>query len=147
MLGLTGELFAVALLLLSIVPAVVTTDSATMEIKMDALCQHDMHGGLKFTGTSFGLNPANIRGGGLHPLSIICYIFSQFSVSVFSAVTSRPCEFMLLKVGLTGSFSLLASLAALQFKVKALGFVRQVPVTLCPPFPGQPTSLVPPSQA
>lgn len=150
MLGLTGELFAVALLLLSIVPAVVTTDSATMEIKMDTLCQHDMHGGLKFTGTSFGLNPANIQGVGgeaLHPLSIICYIFSQFSISVFSAVTSRPGEFMLLKVSLTGSFSLLASLAALQLKVKALGFVRRVPATLRPPFPGQPTSLVPSSQA
>lgn len=34
---------------------------------------------------------------------------------------------MLLKVGLTGSFSPLASLAALQLKVKALGFVRRVP--------------------
>lgn len=34
-LGLTGELFAVALLVLSIVPAVLTTDSTTMEIKME----------------------------------------------------------------------------------------------------------------
>lgn len=52
MLGLTGELFAVALLVLSIVSAVLTTDSATMEIKMDTLCQRDTHVDLKFMGIS-----------------------------------------------------------------------------------------------
>lgn len=50
MLGLTGELFAVALLVLSIVPVVLTTDPATMEIKMDPLCQRGSLAGSKFTG-------------------------------------------------------------------------------------------------
>lgn len=50
MLGPTGELFAVALLVLSIVPAVLTTDSATMGIKMDTLCQRDTPVCLKFMG-------------------------------------------------------------------------------------------------
>lgn len=49
MLGPTGELFAV-LLVLSIVPAVLTTDSATMGIKMDTLCQRDTPVCLKFMG-------------------------------------------------------------------------------------------------
>lgn len=50
MLGPTGELFAVALLILSIVPVVLTTDSATMGIKMDTMCQRDMPVCLKFMG-------------------------------------------------------------------------------------------------
>lgn len=147
MLGLTGELFAVALLLLSIVPAVLTTDSATMEIKMDSLSQRDTHVGLKVTGISSLVLPFKpCEHPGLHSLSLICYIVSQISITV----CSRPGEFMLLRLvkhALTGSFSLLTSLAGLQLKVKALAFVRRVPATLRPPFPGQPTSLVPPSQA
>lgn len=42
-LGFTGELFTVAPLILAIVSALLMTDSATMEIKMETLCQRDMH--------------------------------------------------------------------------------------------------------
>lgn len=41
-LGLTGEQFAVAPLILAIVPAPLMTDSATMEMKTETLCQCDM---------------------------------------------------------------------------------------------------------
>lgn len=54
-LGLTGELFAVALLVLSIVPAVLTTDPATMGIQMDTLCQCDMPVWLKVHGNRNGV--------------------------------------------------------------------------------------------
>lgn len=55
MLGLTGELFAVALLVLSIVPAVLTTDPATMGIQMDTLCQCDMPVWLEVHGNRNGV--------------------------------------------------------------------------------------------
>lgn len=46
----TGELFTVAPLILAIVSALLMTDSATMEIKMETLCQCDMHADWKFMG-------------------------------------------------------------------------------------------------
>lgn len=100
---------------------------------------------LKVHGNQLRFKPCKHPGGGhfTHFPSFVIYLVNFQSAS---SLLSRPGEFMLLKVSLTGSFSLLASLAALQLKVKALGFVRRVPATLRPPFPGQPTSLVP-SQA
>ncbi|KAG7509575.1 hypothetical protein JOB18_048420 [Solea senegalensis] len=47
-LGSTGELFTVAPLILAIVSPPLMTDSATMEIKMEPVCQCDMHANCKF---------------------------------------------------------------------------------------------------
>ncbi|CAB1453777.1 unnamed protein product [Pleuronectes platessa] len=49
-LGSTGELFTVAPLILAIVSGLLMTDWATMEIKMETVCQCDMHANGKFTG-------------------------------------------------------------------------------------------------
>ena len=49
-LGFTGELFTVAPLILAIVSALLMTDSVTMEIKMETLCQCDLHAKCKFMG-------------------------------------------------------------------------------------------------
>lgn len=49
-LRFTGELFTVAPLILAIVSALLMTDSATMEIKMETLCQCDMHADWKVMG-------------------------------------------------------------------------------------------------
>lgn len=49
-LGFTGELFTVAPLILAIVSELLMTDSATMEIKMETLCQCDTHANCKFMG-------------------------------------------------------------------------------------------------
>lgn len=57
LLGFTGELFAVAPVNPTIVSALVMTDSATMEIKMTALCQGDMHANGKFTGPEVSNEP------------------------------------------------------------------------------------------
>lgn len=96
MLGLTGELFAVALLILSIVPAVLTTDSATMEIKMDTLCQRDTHVGLKFTGISSLVLPFSSFKPCEHPrqeryahfLSFVVYL-AKFQSLSFQHVKAR----------------------------------------------------------
>lgn len=123
MLAITGELFAVALLVLSIVPPVLTTDSATMEIKMDTLCQHDTPVGLKFTGIMgtnlvLPLSPFKLCE---HPRQERNSHFPQFVMLLTkfqspSFQLSRQGQFVLLKLlkhGLTGSYSLLASLASL----------------------------------
>lgn len=57
MLGFTGELFTVAPLILAIVSALLMTDSATMEIKMETLCQCDMHAKCKFMGAEVRSGP------------------------------------------------------------------------------------------
>lgn len=48
MLGLSGELFIVAPLILTIVSTLLMTDSATMEIKLDTFPNVDMHAKCKF---------------------------------------------------------------------------------------------------
>lgn len=56
-LGFTGELFTVAPLILAIVSALLMTDRATMEIKMETLCQCDMHANCKFMGPELRSGP------------------------------------------------------------------------------------------
>lgn len=91
-----------ALLRLSTVAAVLTTDSATMGIQVDALCQRHTPIGLKFTGNSSLVLPLGSFRPCEHPRQERCSHFPSFVsdlVSVIScpAVWSRPGEFTLLQ--------------------------------------------------